>query len=211
MLKNIQSYRYQNEIYQLQQLSNDVVRVIPWNDVIQDLRTRPPVPEGSTETWYLVMKNEKDSFVNSSNEGLEPIEEENDNMDISWLFIKIFDRSLSEEKYQYFHPLTIQHTSRLTNIVQGMKGVVTVGFHFVLPNSKIPPHTDYDKSNWYHILITPDIDIHDVTMSLPGTTFKLERNQIVIFDASNLHSIENKSKDNFVCLVLMVESEYFND
>lgn len=209
MLKNIQSYRYQKEIDLLQQLSTNSVNSIDWSALIKELRCSQET-KGLTETWYLVMKNNNDAFVNSSNDGLEVIEDENDGMDISWLFIKMFDISVSKEEQKLFHPSIIQHTEKLTDIIKSIEGVIHVGFHFILPNSRIPPHTDYEESKWYHILITPDISIEGVTMTLSDTTFDLNRNQVVVFDAAKPHSIENKSDNSFVCLVLMVESEYFD-
>ena len=209
MFTDIKFYTYHTQILEMQKLANNVIDKLSWKNIIEDLRKKNPNTQNKKDTWYLMLKNKDESFINTSTDGLDTLSDIDENMDVSWIFLKIFDNELSIKNKDLFHSSLSDYLENFNQIFNTMDGVINSGFHFVFKNTKVPPHNDYEESKWYHILIVLGKDTEDVTLFLSNCSVPLKNQDIIVFDAKYDHYLENRSNKDFICLVLQVESQFF--
>lgn len=202
--------KFYKRVSEIRELAEAVVKHIPLSDIVEDLRTKKLTGPGLTETWYLMLHNKEDSFINTSNEGLEVLTDVKESTDLSWIYLKVTDDQLPENCKHLRHPLILPHITELADLIENTEEVTASGFHCVLKNSVLPVHDDYDKPKWCHILIALG-EVQDVDLILSTKRIHLKNRDIVIFNPNEEHSIENNSDRDFICLVLQVEIIFYKE
>lgn len=209
MLGNPKKYIAASSLEPLLEKAKDIISKIKLDDLENLLTNRIP-DQQQDETWYYLKCDNGSSLyvTNNVHEENITVEENKTNEYVSWSYLNLYDKSWNPSTKLY-EPIE----KLFRDLIQDLKklpGIKIGGIHFAKPFSSILPHVDYtgDEGSKNVVLV---VESGGAIMTVNDQEYKIQQDQIFLFDASTEHSVRNQTDKNFIVVTIRIDSEFLLD
>ncbi len=209
-LFDIQNYKNSDLIYTLFEKFKNIDSNINYAELEQYLLSSVK-DQYDDETWFVVKLTNGHRYFTTNNLSDEAVEIDH-NQPLSsacWMFINLFDitHNSNTQRDKKIELLFVDLISELSNI----PGLIVAGIHYADKQTIVSPHADYSENDHFVNVVLVSRSTPDTSINLPDHKYNLFAGQIFCFDASQIHSVENLTDQEFVALTLRIKKDQFDE